>query len=426
MGVIFKAIKCLVLFLFLAFIMAIFIIFIKSQFLCHIFNSDDDNRRKWKKNLQFITVIPSRETRDTYIDTGESVNRARNYRGFRKSLQPHVDKLEDYLLNFSHGDKNDKEPPSSYHASVEGFDFTSGLPVLKDDETSPLYVVWIHAGFSGVTPGIPKFNKMLGGHAVPLSFTMMRFLLLRSTVPGIIFRFPTDDLSTLNLGGPDDVWCVDMVIREIHRQRPNARLAIVSECLGGLRLHRWFHSQLIKQDPILKCIAALFYDAPLLNMEYGVLGAMLPDILFPCCRIFFNLVIPKLNIEYDRTQSKLAFQFPKECMSKNCPPKILEAEAEKEVEAETEMQEQDDKQEEKEKEKEKKQQYPIVVISGAETDTFHDSHAFNAYLKYYLKLNPDNIHAVYHSAYHGFSFTDSRFAVVFHNIIDSLRNQVST
>lgn len=433
MSWIFKVIKFWVVFWSLTFIVAIFLIFLHSQLECHVFNSDDDNRRKWKKNLHFITVIPSQGTRDTYTDTGETVNRARNYRGFRKSLQPHANKLEKYLLNFSQGDT------TTYHESVEGYDFTSGLPVVKDDETSPLYLVWLHAGFSGVTPGIPKFNHLLGGHAVPVTFTMARFLLLRSTVPGIIFRFPTEELSTLNLAGPDDVWCVDMIIREIHRQRPNARLALASECLGGLRLHRWYHSQLMKQDPILKCIVALFYDSPLTNMEYGVLGRCVPDILLPTCRAFFNLVIPKLDIEYDRSQSKLAFQFPKSCILpggrnvKQIGAEEFSIEFEKpekvETQVDTQVDEQDqrdEKQEEKEKEKKQlKEARPIIVLSKCESDIFTLPHDFDAYLKYYLNLNPINLHVVQHTAYHGFSFTQTRFADIFHKVIESLRIQTS-
>jgi hypothetical protein len=167
--------------------------------------------------------------------------------------------------------------------------------VAKCDNTIVLSVRGLWAGLAArINPVLNAFlNRFVKCWNRSLMYCGIRLSAYGLPYPCVTLDFPTADVATLNFGQKDDCLVMSYVYDLVRKKYPEAKIILLSVCLGGLRILNW-----LRRNPNPENVIGVVLESPLPSVRHllrGFLGHYYNDDFYHT----FCLIVPNFRPEID-------------------------------------------------------------------------------------------------------------------------------
>lgn len=140
----------------------------------------------------------------------------------------------------------------------------SGLP--KQTGENGIVVMYSSGDFAGFLTDYPRIRQKLpwsGVYSLKMPMDSVREGMFKN-VPVVGFDYPTHSPRLLNFGQAQDQQTLTKLFEAVCTSLPNARIVLMGECMGGLRVFNWIPT-LTEQQKARVC--AIIYMYPIRKMD---------------------------------------------------------------------------------------------------------------------------------------------------------------
>lgn len=140
----------------------------------------------------------------------------------------------------------------------------SGLP--KQTGEKDIVVLYSSGDFAGFLTDYPRIRQKLpwsGVYSLKMPMDSVREGMFKN-VPVVGFDYPTHSPRLLNFGQVQDQQTLTKLFDDICTACPTARIVLMGECMGGLRIYNWIPTMTEQQK---ERVCAIIYMYPIRKMD---------------------------------------------------------------------------------------------------------------------------------------------------------------